>query len=100
MDEELDLIVFEDDQGNQLTMQVMDYLFYEGKEYALISEYREDENDDSDRESLVMEVHPLEDDEDNEEFLPIDDALGERLLQLFATQYDEEDDYPEDPEEE
>ena len=100
MDEELDLIVFEDDQGNQLTMQVMDYLFYEGKEYALISEYREDENDDSDRESLVMEVHPLEDDEDNEEFLPIDDALSERLLQLFATQYDEEDDYPEDPEEE
>ena len=100
MDEELDLIVFEDDQGNQLTMQVVDYLFYEGKEYALISEYREDENDDGDRESLVMEVHPLEDDEDNEEFLPIDDALGERLLQLFATQYDEEDDYPEDPEEE
>ncbi len=100
MDEELDLIVFEDDQGNQLTMQVEDYLFYEGKEYALISEYREDESDRSERESLVMEVRPLEDDDENEEFVPIEDALGERLMQLFSTQYDAEDDYPEDPEEE
>ena len=43
MDDELDLVVFEDDDGNELTMQVLDYLFYEGKEYALITEYREED---------------------------------------------------------
>ena len=32
MEEERDLVVFEDDQGNELTMEVLDYLFYEGEE--------------------------------------------------------------------
>ena len=27
MDNELDLVVFEDDDGNELTMEVLDYLF-------------------------------------------------------------------------
>ena len=36
---ELDLVVFEDEAGNEVTMQVVDYLFYEGKEYALLTEY-------------------------------------------------------------
>ena len=43
MDEERDLVVFEDDDGNQMTMEVLDYLAYEGKEYALLTEYVEDE---------------------------------------------------------
>ena len=41
MDEERDLVVFEDDDGNEMTMEVVDYLFYEGKEYALLTEYDE-----------------------------------------------------------
>ena len=32
MDNELDLVVFQDDDGNELTMEVLDYLCYEGKE--------------------------------------------------------------------
>ena len=48
MDEERDLVVFEDDAGNELTMEVLDYLAYEGKEYALLTEYVEDEDDDGD----------------------------------------------------
>ena len=48
MDEELDLVVFEDDAGNELTMEVLDYLAYEGKEYALLTEYIEDEEDEAD----------------------------------------------------
>ena len=34
MDEEKDLVVFEDDAGNEIKMEVIDYLDYEGKEYA------------------------------------------------------------------
>ena len=45
MDEERDLVVFEDDDGNELTMEVLDYLAYEGKEYALMTEYVEDDDD-------------------------------------------------------
>lgn len=104
MENELDLVVFEDDKGNEVTMEVLDYLFYEGKEYALLSEYVEDsacdtcEGGDCDgcsgaREAFVMEVRPVEDDEEVEEFVPVtDEALAEKLLDIFEnSEFDMED---------
>ena len=100
MDEELDLVVFEDDAGNELTMEVLDYLAYEGKEYALLTEYVEDEDDDGDEEEpvevFIMEVKPVG--EDQEEFVPIDEALAETLIKIFESD-DFEDDVFEDDEE-
>ena len=88
MDEELDLVVFEDDAGNELTMEVLDYLAYEGKEYALLTEYVEDEDDDGDEEEpvevFIMEVKPVG--EDQEEFVPIDDSLAETLMKIFESE--------------
>ena len=97
MDEELDLVVFEDDAGNEITMEVLDYLAYEGKEYALLTEYVEDEDDDGDEdepvEVSIMEVVPVG--EDQEEFVPIDDDLAQTLLKIFETN-DFDDDVLED----
>ena len=111
MENELDLVVFEDDDGNELTMEVLDYLFYEGKEYALLTEYVENgtcegcesgscEGCDSAREAFVMEVRPLEDDEDTEEFVPVDEKLAEVLIDIFQnSDFDEDDgDFEEDEE--
>ena len=53
---ELDIVVFEDDDGNELTMEVLDYLFYEGKEYALLTEYVEDADETVQREAFIMGV--------------------------------------------
>ena len=93
MDEERDLVVFEDDAGNELTMEVLDYLSYEGKEYALLTEYVEDKDDDGDEdepiEVFIMEVVPVG--EDQEEFVPVDDALAEKLIKIFeADDFDDE----------
>ena len=105
MDEELDLVVFEDDEGNELTMEVLDYLCYEGKEYALLTEYVEDDEDDGDEDeeidAFIMEVRPVG--EDQEEFVPVDDKLADTLLEIFQSDefddmYDDEDD-PDDTEE-
>ena len=41
MEEELDLVTFTDEDGNEFTMEVLDYFFYEGKEYALLAEVEE-----------------------------------------------------------
>jgi len=85
MDEERDLVVFEDDAGNEITMEVLDYLCYEGKEYALLTEYVEDEDDEADEdeaiEVMIMEVAPVGDDQ--EEFLPIDDDLADKIMAIF-----------------
>jgi len=90
MDEELDLVVFEDDEGNELTMEVLDYLCYEGKEYALLTEYTEDEEDDdagddeAQVEAFIMEVVPVG--EDEEEFIPVtDEVLADTLLEIFQS---------------
>ena len=97
MDEERDLVVFEDDAGNELTMEVLDYLCYEGKEYALLTEYVEDaEEDEADEiDVMIMEVKPVGDDQ--EEFLPIDDDLADKIMNIFESnefddEFDEDDD--------
>lgn len=97
MDEERDVVVFEDDAGNELTMEVLDYLAYEGKEYALLTELVEDEDEDEDGdvEAYIMEVRPVGDDQ--EEFVEVEDeALAEALMEIFQSDdfdevYDEED---------
>ena len=86
MDEERDLVVFEDDAGNELTMEVLDYLAYEGKEYALLTEYVEDDEDgdeDEPVEVFIMEVRPVG--EDQEEFVPVDEDLAETLIKIFES---------------
>lgn len=99
MDEERDLVVFEDDAGNELTMEVLDYLAYEGKEYALLTEYVEDDDDGDEDEPIevfIMEVVPVG--EDQEEFVPVDDDLAETLIKIFETN-DFDDEVFEDEEE-
>ncbi len=85
MDEERDLVVFEDDAGNELTMEVLDYLNYAGKEYAMLTDYVEDDkrNEDDPVEVFFMEVVPVG--EDQEEFVPIDEALAEKLIKIVET---------------
>ncbi len=100
MDEDRDLVVVEDDEGNELTLEVLDYLAYEGKEYALLTEYVEDddgeEDDDEPIEAYIMEVRPVG--EDQEEFVPVDDDLAEELLRIFESE-DFDDDVFDDEEE-
>ena len=100
MDEELDLVTFEDEEGNKLVMEVLDYLAYEGKEYALLTEYVEDEDDedvdeDEPIEVSIMEVRPVG--EDQEEFVEVDEALAQTLIKIFES--DDFDDVLEDDEE-
>lgn len=90
-DNELDLVVFEDDDGNELTMEVLDYLGYEGKEYALLAEYDPNADDNTVREAFVMEIQAIPGDEENEEFVPVDEALAEKLIEIFQSTDFEED---------
>ena len=101
MDEERDLVVFEDDAGNELTMEVLDYLAYEGKEYALLTEYVEDDDDDDEEgeiEVMIIEVVPVGDDQ--EEFVPVDEALAETLIKIFESEDFDDDEIFEDDEDE
>ena len=106
-DNELDLVVFEDDEGNQITMEVLDYFFYEGDEYAMLTDYKEESDCDacesqdcascmaSQEEVVIMKVVPVGDDE--EEFLPIDEELASKLIEMIDSgAFDDDDEDEED----
>ena len=102
MDEELDLVVFEDDEGNEITMEVLDYFFYEGKEYALLAEVDEDGecgcdecDEEHQRDACIMEVVDVGDDQ--EEFVPVAEELADKLVEIVQNGLFEDD---EDDEEE
>ena len=100
MEEERDLVVFSDDEGNEKTMEVLDYFFYEGQEYAVLTEADECDCCDEacecgeEADAYIMKVVPSG--EDEEEFLPVEDELMDRLIEfvqneLYADDEDEEE---------
>ncbi len=102
---ELDLVTFKDDNDNEIIMQVLDYFFYEGEEYATLVEYDPD-SECSDCEKLdcetcdkgeepvdvtIMKIVPVG--EDEEEFEPIDDDLALKLVEMLNSgTFDVDDD--------
>ena len=93
--EELDLVEFFDEDDNKVVMEVIDYFFYEGDEYAVLTEYVEDAPEtDEPAEAIIMKIQPIG--EDEEEFLPIDEKLAEKLIELYQSgafegDFDDED---------
>ena len=108
MENEQDLVVFEDDNGNEITMEVLDYLFYEGKEYALLAELGDGSCDacedkacedcDNRREAFVMEVVQVG--EDMEEFVPVEEALAEKLIDIIENSDFDDEEFEMDDDEE
>ena len=97
---ELDLVVSEDDKGNEITMEVLDYLFYEGKEYALLAEMDTGaceacetkegcEECEYAREAYGMEVVPVG--EDMEECVSVAEELAEKLMDILENSFFDEE---------
>ncbi len=99
--QEPEIFVFTDEDGNDVTVQVLEYFYYNGKEYAVMTEVTEDqvacqcngENCDcEDAEVFFMEVVPIEGDDENVEFQAVeDDALAEKLFDIVSANYNEDD---------
>ena len=117
--EELDLITVTDENDNEVTLEVIDYFFYNGEEYAILTEAAEGcccDCDDCDCEEhhhecdcegececdedeeitcYIMKVVPSKDEngEEIEEFIPVEDeALEAKLIEVAMTKLESEDD--------
>ena len=88
-----DLVIFETEDGEEITFRVEDYFFYNGDEYAILSEVTEDEEEDEDEdeegvEVIVCRVETGKDEngEETEEFVNIEDEeLASRLIEVANT---------------
>ena len=98
MSEERDLLVFTDDSGQEIEMEVVDYFTYGDEEFALLTDANdpEPENTDGERDVYIMKVVG---DGENEEFLPVEEDRMDELIDALQSIYDEEEEDGEDGEE-
>ena len=92
---EEDIIDFEDEDGNVIPFEVIDDVFYNGEEYALLVEVTdEEETDEEKQECIVCSVvaETEEDGEETESFVPVEDeALAQKLVDIFNTKMADEE---------
>lgn len=82
MEEERDLVVFSDDEGNEFELEVIDYFDYEDQEYAVLVDAEpccEDDDCDCETEVYIMKIVVKD---DMEEFLPADEDKMEALIKV------------------
>lgn len=94
--EERDIVEFTDEQGNTLLLEVMDYFFYNGEEFAALCDAKEEASDDDpdDDPVYIMKINSFTDEngEEMEEFVPPDEALMEKLIAVVRTRFAEDAD--------
>ena len=81
-----DLIVFETEDGEEVTFVIEDYFFYNGEEYAILTEYDTEKEEVIDEGSIVCKVETVTG-EDGEE----DDAMAEKLIEIANAQLAEDE---------
>ena len=89
-----DLIVFETEDGEEITFLIEDYFYYNGEEYAILTEYDTEKEEVVDEGSIVCKVETVEneDGEEDDEFIPVeDDALAEKLIEIANAQLAEDE---------
>ena len=97
--EERDVVEFVDDEGNTLLLEVMDYFFYNGEEFAALCDAKEEgdaaEEDDG---VYIMKINSYTDEngEEMEEFVPPEEALMDKLLAIVPPRFDGEEDEDEE----
>jgi len=100
LNEERDIVVFSDDEGNEFELDVIDYFEHEGTEYAVLMDLSaaecgcgEEECDcDAEQDVYIMKVVVTD---DVEEFLPADDEKMDILSAIVEerlNRMDEEED--------
>lgn len=90
MEEERDVVVFADDEGNEFELDVIDYFEHENQEYAVLMDLNDLPEEECDHEGEDCDCGQEHDvyimkvvvNGDMEEFLPADDALLDTLADI------------------
>jgi len=85
MEDERELVYYTDDSGNEAALEVLDYFYYNGDEYAALADADANEESGGERDVFFMKVIPLEGDEI--ELTPVEDNLSDQLSVVFNTKY-------------
>lgn len=84
--DELDLVTFSDEDGNEFEMEVWDYFEHEGQEYAILFDLESEQDEDAETEVYIMKVTVEGEDEI---FLPADEDKMDELTEIVEKMLDE-----------
>jgi len=90
MEEERDVVVFSDDEGNEFELEVVDYFEHEGQEYAVLMELEcecGEEECDCEQDVYIMKIIV---NGDMEEFVPADEDMMDTLAAIVEKRLSED----------
>lgn len=87
--EELDnIIILNDEDGNEVKFEFLDLMEYEGEEYVILLPTEEGEDND---EVVILKVEDVEDDPDMETYVSIDDEdTLNAVFEMFKEKFKDE----------
>lgn len=87
--EELDnIIILNDENGNEVKFEFLDLMEYEGEEYIILLPTEEGEDND---EVVILKVEDVEDDSDMETYVSIDDEdTLNAVFEMFKEKFKDE----------
>ena len=87
--EELDnIIILNDENGNEVKFEFLDLMEYEGEEYIILLPTEEGEDND---EVVILKVEDVEDDPDMETYVSIDDEdTLNAVFEMFKEKFKDE----------
>ena len=87
--EELDnIIILNDENGNEVKFEFLDLMEYEGEEYIILLPTEEGEDND---EVVILKVEDVEDDPDMETYVSIDDEdTLNAVFEMFKGKFKDE----------
>ena len=87
--EELDnIIILNDENGNEVKFEFLDLMDYEGEEYIILLPTEEGEDND---EVVILKVEDVEDDPDMETYVSIDDEdTLNAVFEMFKEKFKDE----------
>lgn len=94
--EERDIVVFIDEDDNEIEMEVLDYFYYNGEEFAVLTEQicecpEGEECSCEPAEIMFAKVVPVDGDEENVEFQPVEDEeLADKLFEIINSEIEDD----------
>ena len=100
-EQEPDIIEMTDDEGNTILMEVLDYFFYNGEEYVILSETVDEDAEDVPEQidCYIMKVITSTDEngEEMESFEPIEDLdLENKLIEIASNRMNDDEEADEE----
>lgn len=88
MEELNNIVVLNDENGNEIEFEFVDMIEYQNKEYVVLLPVGDDEEDG---EVVILQAEPGDEDSDEEAYISVEDeAVLEAVFEIFKEKFKEE----------